>query len=467
MTDDNSGINPNELRANAWCGEEAHGPLAHSSIGWGARRDVPRALNLLAPAPLDFANWTDKRVGWGLIVPERDDLSGAEKAHGVDLLEPLQELVRRRNGAPIFRYRADLGEGRLRRYAPDGSPSDPSLRGKRGIGLDAVPHYLLIAASPVEIPWSFQYRLQTDAFVGRLDLDEAGLGRYIEALLGDWASCDKMRTRPLVWAVDHGHPDITRLMRKTIAERLAAEFSQDNEFSMSEGLLTDAKASHVGLIKGLVERNPAFVMTSSHGATFPLTDPDALRAQLGLPVDQAHSTMDIHALAAWNPYGAIWYAHACCSAGADAISRFSSVVDSNSTLGRTLEGLEKAGACQAPLPRMLLGGVAPARAFIGHVEPTFDWTLRDPVTGQSTTQHIVDSLYGQLHLASSPPIGLAMSGYFRAVAGLLQDYADAIEAVDAHAENASQNARRAKLIALDRLAMVILGDPTVRLARTP
>ncbi|MEO8410796.1 MAG: hypothetical protein ABI478_09525, partial [Propionivibrio sp.] len=312
---------------------------------------------------------------------------------------------------------------------------------------------------------SFQYRLQTDAFVGRLDLDEQGLGRYVEALLGDWPRCRKQRGKPLVWAVDHGHPDITRLMRKTIAERLAQRFAEDPdaEFAMAGGLHSDGEATHAALIAALAERDPAFVMTSSHGATFPLDDPAALRATLGLPVDQGRTPMNLAALSAWNPYGAIWYAHACCSAGADGESRFAGIVGADSTLGRTLAGIATAGACQAPLPRALLGGANPARAFVGHVEPTFDWTLRDPVNGQSTTQSIIDAFYGHLHLASSPPIGLALKEYFDAVGGLLQDYGDAIDALNAHVPGAEERARRSKLIAYDRLAMVILGDPTVRL----
>jgi hypothetical protein len=465
---DEYGTDPAQLHANAWCGEEVHGALGPDAGRWGARRDLPQAAQMLAPKPLDLAKWSDPRVGWGLIVPD-NDRPPEEKARGEDLSPPLRELVSRRNDAPIFRYRADLAEGRLGRYAAGGSYSEPSLRGKRGVEADAVPHYLLIAASPAEIPWSFQYRLQTDAFVGRLDLDEAGLGRYVEALLGGWDNCSKRRTMPLVWAVDHGHPDITRLMRKTIAERLAKALSEDGEFDMALGLRSDAEATHDKLIAALVERDPAFVMTSSHGATFPLgTDPQAaqaLRGNLGLPVDQARTTMKLDALSAWNPYGAIWYAHACCSAGADGRSRFAGIVGAASSLGRTLDGVAAAGACQAPLPRALLGGARPARAFIGHVEPTFDWTLRDPVTGQSNTQPLIDAFYGQLHLASSPPIGLALAGYFRAVAGLLQDHLEALDALNAHAPGAKERACRSKLIALDRLAMVILGDPTVGLQR--
>ena len=56
-----------------------------------------------------------------------------------------------------------------------------------------------------------------------------------------------------------------------------------------------------------------------------------------------------------------------------------------------------------------------------------------------------------------------MSAYFSGVAGLLQDHADALDAFDAHEQGALERARRTRLIAIDRLAMVILGDPTVRL----
>jgi hypothetical protein len=58
-------------------------------------------------------------------------------------------------------------------------------------------------------------------------------------------------------------------------------------------------------------------------------------------------------------------------------------------------------------------------------------------------------LIGELHLA--------------AVAGLLQDYSDAIDGVNEHAPNALERARATKPLALDRLGMVVLGDPTVRL----
>ena len=95
-----------------------------------------------------------------------------------------------------------------------GKRLQPGLRGDRGLGAGKIPRYLLIVASPADIPWSAQLRMQLDACVGRLDLDDAGLANYVRALRDDWKDARRDTTRPLVWAVDHGYPDITRLMRK-------------------------------------------------------------------------------------------------------------------------------------------------------------------------------------------------------------------------------------------------------------
>jgi hypothetical protein len=458
---------PDTLTSNAWCGVAASGPLAEDSLQWGARRDLPRPPQALAPTALDLDDWTNPGVGWGVILPDRDDVPAADKAVGADAPEPIRRLIAARGGAPVFRWRADLKEGRLRRYATDGSHSDPSLRGARGIAPNAVPRYLLIVASPIDVPWAAQYRLQTDAYIGRLDLEAEGLERYVEALLGEWSGAARNVHKPLLWCVDHGHPDITRLMRKTIAEKLRDSFAADAEFDVSSGFLSDGQATHARLLASLNERQPAFVATSSHGATFPLDDVAAMRSHIGALVDAAHTVVEPDLVGqAWNPRGAIWYAHACCSAGADASSRFAGLVRADSTLGQTLTAVAASGSCSAPLPRALLGGHNPIAAFIGHVEPTFDWTLRDPITGQVTSKHIVDALYATLHLARRPPIGRAMATYFDGVAGLLFDHADALDAIESHEPDALSRARRTRLMATDRLAMVILGDPTVRLPAT-
>jgi hypothetical protein len=453
------------LRANAWTGAAVKAPVDAHTLKWGGRRNVGKMLQTLAPAR-NLDNWMDPTVGWGVVLRDRDDMKPADKAQGLDAPRPIRDLLKHRGDAPVLRYRPDLGEGKLRRYGADGAARDLNPRGKRGVQDDAVPWYLLIVGTPKDVPWSLQYRLNTDAFVGRLDLDPDGLERYVNALMEEWAGTPRNVKKPVIWSVDHGHPDITRLMRKIVAEKLLAEFANDagREFDMKDGFLSDGKGTHGNLLDALAARQPALVVTTSHGATYPLKRPEVMSGNLGRLVDRDQVLADPAALAKeWNGLGAIWYAHACCSAGCDTVSKFEGIVEGTSVLGETLTGIGMCGAQTAPMPKALLGGVNPLGAFIGHVEPTFNWTLRDPTNGQATTQHIVNALYYKLHDASRPPVGRAMHSFYNSVAGFLLDYETAMRAVDKHAEGAERMAARAKLMAFDSLSMVVLGDPTVRM----
>ncbi len=452
-----------QLRANAWCGAAVVAPRDAAFDAWGmaGKREPPKKL--LAPAEVDPGNWRNPAIGWGVILPD-SGAPGPDKARALDAPECVRTLIAARSNAPVFRYVSTLPAGVLRRYAPDGSYTDPGIAGLRGMDANAIPKFLLIIGSPAEIPWSFQYRLQLDAAVGRLDLDPAGLEHYIDALLGEWNGAKVTRATPVVWAVDHGPQDITRLMRRTIADRLTKAFATDagQEFAMPGGVLSDDTSTGTALIDALTQRTPAFVATSSHGATGPLDDAVNMAAQLGVPVDRDHTALPLATLTdTWSPHGTIWYAHACCSAGCDAASSFAGVAAPTSTLGQTLSALGALGARSAPLPKLLLGRPSPARAFIGHVEPTFDWTLRDTRNGQTTTAHIIDAFYGQLHRASRPPLGLAMQVYYRGVGGLWRDVASSRDDMNTFKSGAADELRRLRLIAADLESMVLLGDPTV------
>ena len=454
------------LRADAWSGEGAHGRPAANTGRWSLKAPTTFKGVKLAPEPVDPADWKNPAVGWGVVLPDRQGPSRPEKARGDDAPEPIRQLLADRGNAPVFRYRPEIGDGKLRYYTAQDTEHDLAFSGERGAAPFQIPKYLLIVGSPAEIPWSAQLRMQLDACVGRLDLDDAGLANYVRALRSNWDGSERNVTRPLVWAVDHGHPDITRLMRKAIADKIATALSNDGEFDMRDGVLVDANATGTALADTLAARKPAFVLTSSHGATFPLDDTAAMTAQLGLLVDRTKSVVAADRVAADAAFGAIWYAHACCSVGSDGASQFTSLVEPGTLLSDTLLAVEKCGALTAPLPRRLLGAETPVRAFIGHVEPTFNWTLRTPDTGQVITHHIVQALYNQLHLATRPPVGLAMATYYANVGGLLKDHLQEVDGVNKHVAGALERAMRAKLMALDRLATVLLVDPTGAQPRT-
>ena len=249
------------MRADAWCGEAATGALHEGSLAWGLRRDLPPAKQVLAPAAVNLADWPHPKVGWGVVLCDRDDVSGADKASGADALEPIRALLAARAPAPVLRYRPDLSSEHLRRYNAAGKGADLTYGGARGLEPNVIPRYLLIVGSPAEIPWSAQYRMQTDAFVGRLDLDAEGLAHYVEALLGGWDTAAPDARRPRVWAVDHGYPDITRLMRKCIAERVRDRFvnDPDHEFDMGE----DSSPTRRRPTTGCAPRLPPAIRRSS------------------------------------------------------------------------------------------------------------------------------------------------------------------------------------------------------------
>ncbi len=428
MADEFDGELPDaKLRADAWCGEGALGEPASDAARWSLRSPTSYKGRSLAPEPVDPANWRHPDVGWGVVLPDRDNVPAPEKARGDDAPDPIRQLIADRGNAPVFRYRADIGDGQLRSYDAQGNGYNLSFAGDRGLGAGKIPRYLLIVASPADVPWSAQLRMQLDACIGRLDLDDAGLANYVRALRDDWKDAKRDTTRPLVWAVDHGYPDITRLMRKVIAEKVAAKLTADAEFDMKDGVLMDGQATGDALATAMAMRRPAFVLTSSHGATFPLNDTATMAAQLGLLVDVKKAVTPAAHIATEAAYGAIWYAHACCSVGSDGVSQFKGLVQAGTTLSDTLLAVEKCGPMTGPLSRRLLGSETPVRAFVGHVEPTFNWTLRAPDTGQAIAHHIVDSLYNQLHLAARPPVGLAMTTYYSSVGGLLKDHLQEVD----------------------------------------
>ena len=112
-----------------------------------------------------------ERVGWGIILPERD---GVDLAKAADTPTPIQELIAARSGK-VLRYAAgnEYSDWTLRDYALKTSCS--RQRRPWGMGEGQLPKYLLIYARPDEVPWHIQYGLNPVRRVGRLDLTDQPL----------------------------------------------------------------------------------------------------------------------------------------------------------------------------------------------------------------------------------------------------------------------------------------------------
>jgi hypothetical protein len=449
-----------EVTLNAWTGLEKVLGKITDPAAWALQREIESAPRLLAPRGIDLRDWKDPKVGWGIVL-----------ADGAKIPPKLQELITRRNG-PMFRYikNWDYDLVLLRNYAA-GKDIDINAA-PRGVAPEALPYYLLIYGSPAEVPWQLQYVLNANRCVGRLHLTGKQLDNYVNALLSDNWATGNLQGRPadpkrvVVWAINHGGGDITELMSNAIAKPLVEEMCDDDQ--LKDGVFffegSEKTLNNVELVSSLAMERPGLIVTTSHGMTGPLDDKDAMLRDLGLPVDSTgRALVPGTLLQKWQPAGAIWYAHACCSAGGARESCFLDLIDRDSTASKVLAGVASLGDRVAPLPTELLGSEEPLRAFIGHVEPTFDWTLQQPATGQFLTTSIVDALYGRLYVQNGDierPIGYAFREWYERTNGLRALYDKEYRRFNS-GEAAEGMLLALQLAARDVESTVILGDPTV------
>jgi hypothetical protein len=455
------------ISIDAFTGEETvSGPLDQRFAAWAlstARVGTPPTL---LPVAADPANWADERIGWGVVLPEPPGLDAAALATADDAPEPIQELVRARKGK-VLRYRAGtrFSAWTLRDYAGGGDLLTAAA--PRGSGPRQLPMYLLIYATPEQVPWQVQYDLNPVRFVGRLDLTGDALASYVAALLDNWSGTRARYDAPVIWSVDHGGGDITTLMRESIGAPLFALLSKDPDITAATYVDGSATAATAQVLADTLRANtPSLVTTTSHGMTGPLDQPELMRANLGVLVDQARAMVrSDDLLAQWQPDGAIWFGQACCSVGADRPSAYHALFAPGSIVARVLDAVAELGAMTAPFPRALLGAAKPLRAFIGHVEPTFDWTLSFPPNRQQLTADIQIALYERL--CSGLPVGLAMSQYYQPIGALLLSHTQTVNNFNDNTGDAATRALNmalyTKVTAYDRASTVILGDPTVAL----
>jgi hypothetical protein len=460
---------PETLTSNAWDGAEAaQGRLGRRARAWALGTSITEVRRWLRPQPADPRDFTDPRVGWGIILPDDPRVPVEARGRADDAPEPIRALVASRPNAKVLRWSPTLGSLAVADYAAGGNI--PLSGAPEGTGPEALPRYLLLYGGPDLLPWGLQYTLNAGRFVGRLHLTGESLENYVSALLDGWRTSAARYDQPVVWAADFGGADMSALMRTAIAAKVAEKLSTDPE--MPGCVFLDGgsgPATAVALRDTLATARPALVVTTSHGMTGPTSDPEGMRRDLGLLVDQLRGLVAPNdLLAAWQPDGAMWYAHACCSAGTDRPSAYSSLLEPDSDLPELLDALAGIGPAVAPLPAALLGAPRPLRAFIGHVEPTFDWTIRLPWTRQHLTESTQAALYDGL--CSGEPVGYALRRVWAHVGELEKALREATRLVNRGRATATRGLTAAlycQLAAQDRGGMVVLGDPVVAMPLPP
>jgi hypothetical protein len=455
---------PTTVQINAWLGDRAAtSSLADSASGLASdpKRRPLGSGGVLAPEEVSLSDWRHPQIGWGLIL--RD---------GAAIPEPLQELLKSRPGSPVLRYRPEVPT-HLRN--PAANVDIPIIKGPTGIEDPAsLPNYLLIYGSPSDIPWELQYELNKKFFVGRLDLEGEALENYVVALINEWSDSSADIQQAVAWSSVQDSGGITTLMRTAIGEQVVQEWRKDSNKTFHDNIVfldgAQDPATGAGLIGALGSRHPALIVTTSHGQTGPLSKPQEMRDQLGLLVDQAGKLIEPDALlAGWQPDGAVWYAHACCSAGSSEQTQFddqfSALIPPGSDVDQILKGVAALGSLTAPLPKALLGAKKPLRAFIGHVEPTFDLSLRDVGTGQHLAGLLRTALYREIY--THKPVGLAFTHWLSSGGVFSDPYNKALANFKQNQPGAGKLLLAYQLLNRDRSNTVILGDPTATLPKLP
>jgi hypothetical protein len=310
-----------------------------------------------------------RQAGWGVIFAEDENEEIIKAIRPLILHRAKQNKIR-----PItLTYQGESVAAFLEKY-----------KVKQGVGqVDKVPYYLLIVGSPAKIPFIFQYQLQSEYAVGRLDFEDAsGYAAYVSQLI----DYEKSQTAPnrrqaVFWAPENvdleGKPDRTsQLSAQYLAQTLHDRLTSGVERCLWRGSTAGREASKDNLIASLSEpQSPLLLFSASHGLAFRKPHPLQLKMQGGLLTQDARLGTSVGSKASFlgsdvashlNVRGMVHYAFACFSAGTPAHDDF---FYKNSDLAPEISDVPFV----AELPRQLLANGA--LAFIGHVDRAWSYSF--------------------------------------------------------------------------------------------
>jgi hypothetical protein len=410
--------------------------------------------------PLNLAE-----AGWGVVFAHDADPAVHEA------LRPLLDHRRRQAGAiDDRRYREFVGadgyrpgetkQDFLRRHGAGPGPADP----------DAVPYYLLLVGDPESIPFTFQYQLDVQYAVGRLDLDGAdAYTSYACSVVRAEGATASRAPRIALFGTRNPDDRATALSSGQLVTPLAEALARrGGDVSIDPPILADAagKDALAGLLSA--RGRPDVVLTATHGIAFPADDPrqrthqgalvcqewpGPLAATGPVPESQYFSGDDVPPDA--DLAGLVAFHFACFGAGTPSLDGFVRHDGGRARL--------TARPFTARLPQRLLSQEAGgALAVVSHVDRAWGYSFTWPSVG-SQTEVFASSL---LRLLGGHPVGSAFE-YFN------EKYAEIATVLSQELEDVEFGKRPDDLTLADLWIanndarnIVILGDPAVRLVTT-
>ncbi|MEF3273195.1 MAG: hypothetical protein K6356_02175 [Chloroflexus sp.] len=400
------------------------------------------------------------QAGWGGIFPATVDAA--------PLREALSELLNWRRAQAGPRYRECLGP---RGHRPDESKT--AFLRRQGaatsgpVDPDRFPYYLLLVASPTEIPFRFQYQLDVQYAVGRIYFDTlAEYAAYARSVVQAERDGSFLPRRVVFAGVQNPDDVATSWSLHGLIQPLTAELtSHPQRGDWSVAAIPGLAATKERLWQLLHHEPPALLFTASHGVEFESSDPRQLAHQGAVlcadwPGPQAWRNRplpsqfylagdDIASDAVLT--GTMIFQFACFGAGCPREDDFPHV-----------RGIRSAIAPQAfvaGLPRRLLalprGG---ALAFIGHVERAWTFSFSDTHGGKQI--ETFSSTLRRLLFAGAPVALEFFNERYAELATVLTEdienarWGQALDPVELATRWTEHN---------DMRSYIIIGDPAIRL----
>lgn len=427
--------------------------------------------------------WVDptklEETGWGIIFPAR---MPTERQQAIQqALQPLldwrRQLVDVQAGnQPRFQiysggrgYRPnETARDFLGRYGADPSkPADPGATG--------VPYYLLLIGSPEEIPYEFQYQLDVQYAVGRLDFgdDWAAYAQYARNVVAAEQPDFTQSPSALFFGVQNPGDQATELSSRYLVQPLYDHFHAP-ESPWQVDLVQGPEARKACLLAALTAGSPpALLFTASHGLEFGSDDPERQRRYQGalvcadwdgqggpLPPAVYLTGDDVRQAGAQiNLRGMIAFFFACFGAGTPRYDDYYRAEFKKQ--GKVLTP----AAFTADLPCALLGIPNGALAVVGHVERAWGNSFLCLSAAHPSPRGGGDGQYVSVfaaaldRLLAGHPIGSAMDFFNVRYAALATELVPLLE------DDTANPYQLAELWTShhDARGYIILGDPAVRL----
>lgn len=451
-----NGINPKT-------GDYAFPPLTLSQYHNTIAEHLPRRRSMRG-STRDAGDWDIERMGWGVLFAKNTPPSVREA------LRPL--LAHRREQANRQRNRfRELEEG------IDASLPELERMVAGGIGLvdpNRFPLYLLIVASPEEIPFDFQYTLASQYAVGRLSFDTAEeYARYAESVVAaETGKVAPRSRRAVLFGIRNGEDPLAKQSAELLVGGLAGGVGSGSTDWDLEVVRVDAKRRRLEELLGGSD-TPGFLFTAGHsvvmGPQYPEWQP---RLQGGImcsdwkgphsgPVERDFYLCAEDIPDSANVAGLISFHFGCFTAGTPTVDSFAELNEQPKPCAPR--------AFVAALPKRLLAHPrGSALAFVGHVDRalqhSFLWYGREHgVDGQNNDSYTRVFESAIRELLNGRPLGSAMQNFgrrtnalaFHTLAQARGNYRGGRDpAWESYLWSAYNDAR----------GYVILGDPYVRVA---